>query len=426
LLPLAREYDHAVHLIPMKLLMDVLMQVIAQALDMVEIAYLGVSTNHGKRIAVLINAMGRYLSMDEVCLSDLISCAMLHDNALTEYILLQQGREDESPCLKLHCELGQQNVDTLPFRGDIQGFLLYHHERADGLGLFGKPEGTYPLGAELIAAADMLDAERHLQRIVSQELPVLREHIVRDIHRRFTGRAGEALLAVLNDPMLASLRDDRIAETFGGTMVPWSIDIEDPAIIAIGGFIARIIDHKSRFTRVHTLQIANRSWLMADYYGYDGGQKNQLFLAAALHDLGKLTIPSEILEKPGPLNPDEFEIIKTHIVHTRTLLTNVEGLGPIAEWASNHHEKLNGKGYPQGKTAAELDFNSRLMACIDVYQAVSEERPYHPRRSHTETMPILYAMTAKGELDPSIVADLDVVMAAYSNQDVPKPTIGQL
>ena len=162
---------------------------------------------------------------------------------------------------------------------------------------------------------------------------------------------------------------------------------------------------------------------MAEYYGYDAAQKNQLFLAAALHDLGKLAVPSEVLEKPGKLTHEEFKIIKTHIVQTRNLLSGQSGLelGDMVEWAANHHEKLDGSGYPLGKRDAELDFNSRLMACIDIYQAVSEERPYHPRRSHAETMPVLRGIAEKGGVDPAIVADLDTAMAAYSDRDVPAP-----
>jgi HD-GYP domain-containing protein (c-di-GMP phosphodiesterase class II) len=204
------------------------------------------------------------------------------------------------------------------------------------------------------------------------------------------------------------------------------MDMEDPALVPIAELIAHIIDFKSAFTRMHTQQIANRAWVMAEHYGYDPAQKIQLYLAAALHDLGKLAVPSGVLEKPGKLDPDEFEIIKTHIVQTRNLLSGAAkstGLEQITEWAANHHEKLNGSGYPLGKTAADLDFNSRLMACIDIYQAVSEERPYHPRRSHAETMPILFNMAEKGGIDPAIVRDMDQVMAAWSGRDVETPRL---
>jgi HD-GYP domain-containing protein (c-di-GMP phosphodiesterase class II) len=401
--------------------MDALIQVFAQALDMVEIAYIGASTNHGKRIAALCAAMCRHLGIEEDGLSDIVSCALLHDNALTEFILLQQGREEDALYLGAHCEIGQKNADMLPFKGSIDGFIHYHHERADGYGPFGLLEGYCPLEAELIAAADMIDAGRHLQRIRPEELPALRQSIADDIHRRFTGRAGNALLAVLDEELLAALQDERIVETVRRSVPVWTMDIEDPALIPIGEFIARIIDHKSTFTKVHTQQIANRAWVMAEYYGYDLTQKIQLYLAAALHDIGKLSVPSEVLEKPGKLNDEEFKIIQNHVVQTRVLLSAMDGLGPITEWASNHHEKLNGKGYPLGKTAKDLDFNSRLMACLDIYQAVSEERPYHPRRSHAETIPILNSMAEKGEIDSAIVKDLSVVMEPWSGRDVEEP-----
>ena len=402
--------------------MDTLVQVLAHALDMVEIAYLGASTNHGKRIAVLCAAMGRHLGMDEQELSNLISCALLHDNALTEYILLKTGREEDAVYLGAHCEIGQRNIEILPFKGNINGFILYHHERADGQGPFKMSEGYYPLAAELIATADMIDVERHLQRIAPTLLPILRESINEDIQRRFTGRAGNALLAVLDEDMLASLQNDYIEQTIRRSVPPWTIEADDPALIPIAELIARIIDYKSKFTRLHTQQIANRAWIMAEYYGYDLTTKIQLYLAAALHDIGKLAVPSEVLEKPGKLNDEEFKIIQTHIVQTRNTLSALEGQEQIIEWASNHHEKLDGRGYPLGKTAADLDFNSRLMACIDIYQAVSEERPYHPSRSHAETMSVLNSMAEKS-VDPVIVRDMDKVMAPYSGRDVEGPVL---
>jgi HD-GYP domain-containing protein (c-di-GMP phosphodiesterase class II) len=403
--------------------MDSLIRVLAQALDMVEIAYIGASTNHGKRIAVLCAAMGRYLGMGEDELSDLVCCALLHDNALTEFIQLQRGSEEDTIYLGPHCEIGQRNLERLPFKGDITGFIQYHHERADGQGPFLLLEGYYPMGAELIAAADMIDVNLHLQRIAPEGLPALRQGIAGDIHRRFTRRAGDALLAVLDEELLASLGDERIVETVNRSVPAWIMDMEDPALVPIAEFIARIIDYKSVFTRIHTQQIANRAWVIAEHYGYDLTRKIQLYLSAALHDIGKLAIPSEVLEKPGKLNDEEFKIIQTHVVHTRALLDADEGLGPITEWASNHHEKLDYSGYPMGKTAADLDFNSRLMACIDIYQAVSEERPYHPRRSHADTIAILNSMAERGKIDPAIVRDMDEIMAPWSGKDVEGPRL---
>ena len=401
----------------MTIRMDALIRVFAQALDMVEAACLGVSTNHGKRIAVLCAATGRKLGMNEPEISDLVTCALLHDNALTEYILLQQGRERDGENFRTHCVMGQRNIETLPFNGIITGNILFHHEQADGKGPFEMPEGTCPLGAELIAATDMIDAELHLQRFSPEELPKLRGIIEADIHRRVTARAGNVLLEALDLDLLESLRDERIAQTVGSVIPEWNMRLDDPSLVSVAEFIAHIIDCKSAFTKAHTQQIARRAWFMAEHYGYDTNEKIQLYLAAALHDIGKLAVPSEVLEKPGRLTNEEFNVIKTHVGHTRSLLSAMDGLGIIVEWASNHHETLDGSGYPLGKNEAELDFNSRLMACIDIYQAVCEERPYHPRRSHEETMPILRQMAEAGKIDASIVKDLDT-MAAWSEKDM--------
>jgi HD-GYP domain-containing protein (c-di-GMP phosphodiesterase class II) len=410
----------------MNIRMDKLIQTIGTALDIVEGELLGASTNHGKRIAVLTAAMGQYLGMEEDRFFALISCALLHDNALTEYIAaehLGQVRNDPSQgiSLKLHCQLGQRNVDTLGFKTTVKDFILYHHERADGSGPYGKRNGEIPPEAELIALSDHLDVTWRLQNYSEEDLPKLRDYIEEQTGRLYTGNAATAMLAVLDQEMLRSLRDNRIDATAGEYIIPQYADIEDETNMRLADLITRIIDYKSKFTRRHSTQIAHKAWVMGGHYGYSPTVRAKLYLAAALHDIGKLATPTEILEKPGRLTEDEFRIITDHVRLTYDLLTNIEGLDEIRDWASNHHEKLDGSGYPFGKKAEELDFNSRLMACIDIYQAVSEERPYHPQRNHRDTMEILYSMAEKGAVDQGIVRDMDEALAAWDGGDIPAP-----
>jgi HD-GYP domain-containing protein (c-di-GMP phosphodiesterase class II) len=403
--------------------MDQLSLVISRALDIIEKEKFGASEKHSMRVASLCSAIGRRMGFDRDSLSALTTCALFHDNALTEYMLSEREGEHQKINLRLHCEYGQRNVECLPLKNDISGFVLYHHERADGSGLFGKKEGEYPFEAGIIAAADATDVSHHLQRVPASQLPELRREIAEQLGNHTSSRALTAFLDVLDEKMLESLRDDAIHATVGEAVPLWTIDISDPAIIGIAGMIARVIDYKSAFTKKHTMQIANKSWLMADHYGYSETEKSQLYLAAALHDIGKIATPLEILEKPGILNAKEFEIIKEHVLHTHEWLCGIEGFGDICRWAASHHEKLDGTGYPFGKKAKDLDFNSRLLACIDIYQAVCEERPYHSARSHADTMPILYKMAGKGEIDGPIVEDLDAVLAEYSLKDVQPPEL---
>jgi len=400
---------------------DSLIKSIATALDIVEGDLLGASTNHGKRIAVLCAKMGNALGKKPEEIVALTICALLHDNALTEYILSERMDRNHDPAMKKHCEFGQRNIDALHFKTNVKNFILYHHERADGMGPFGIREGEGPLEAELIAIADSIDVAYHLQRLEPEELPTIRNVVVEKTGKYYSKTAAKTMLEILNLPTILSLKDNVIKQTASDVLFPWTVDIQTETILGFAGFIARIIDYKSVFTQKHSTQIANKAWFMGKYYRYEPQELAELYLAASLHDLGKLAIPSDILEKPGKLSEEEFEIIKKHVYITWELLNDIEGFETICQWASNHHEKLDGSGYPFGKKSPELDFNSRLLACLDLYQAISEERPYHPRRNHKDTMRILYEMSDKGKIDGNITKDLDIAFAPYDGKDMPSP-----
>jgi HD-GYP domain-containing protein (c-di-GMP phosphodiesterase class II) len=401
--------------------MDSLIKSIAAALDIVEGGLLGASTNHGKRIAVLCAKMGKALGKSPEEITALAVCALLHDNALTEYILSEQTGGSRDPAMKKHCEFGQRNVDGLRLKANVEGFILCHHERADGAGPFGVREGEGPLEAEIIAVADSIDAAWHLQRLEPGGLAAVRGVVAEETGKRYGKTAAGAMLEVLDWPAVLSLKDDVIAQTASDALPPWTAGIETEAVFGLAGFIARIIDYKSVFTRRHSAQIANKAWFMGEYYRCGPQERAELYLAASLHDLGKLAVPSDILEKPGGLSGEEFEIIKGHARLTRELLGDIEGFETICRWASSHHEKLDGSGYPFGKKAPELDFNSRLLTCLDLYQAVSEERPYHPGRNHADTIRTLYETAALGKIDGDIVKGLDIALAPYDGKDLPPP-----
>jgi HD-GYP domain-containing protein (c-di-GMP phosphodiesterase class II) len=401
--------------------MDSLIKSIATALDIVEGGLLGASTNHGKRIAVLCAKMGKALQKNQEEITAIAVCAMLHDSALTEYILSEQIGGYHDPAMKKHCEFGQRNVDALHFKTNVKDFILYHHERADGAGPFGIREGEGPLEAELITIADSIDAARHLQRLKPEELPSVREMIVKESGKRYGRKAAATMLEVLDWPTVASLNDNVVKQTAASVLSPWTVDIQTDTILGLAGFVAKIIDYKSVFTQKHSTQIANKAWFMGKHYKYEPQELAELYLAASLHDLGKLAIPSDILEKPGKLTGEEFDVIKGHVRLTWELLKDIEGFEKICQWAADHHEKLDGSGYPFGKKADELDFNSRLLACLDLYQAISEERPYHPGRNHADTMKILCEMSDTGKIDADITNDLNTVLAPYDGKDMPPP-----
>ncbi|MDR0465917.1 MAG: HD domain-containing protein [Deltaproteobacteria bacterium] len=405
--------------------MDKLCMVFSHAFDIIENEQLGASENHSLRVAVLCIAMGKRLGYDDDAISAIATCGMFHDSALTEYRLSQTAGPLRARNMILHCEKGQENVSWLPFKTNIDKFVLYHHERGDGEGPFQKKEREIPLETALIAAADAVDATHHLQRVRADELPALRGKIASRANAYATKAAIDALLDVFDEDLLEKLRDENIMHAVKRELPPWEVELLDPRVLCIGEFIARVIDYKSVFTHLHTSQAANRVWIMSGHYGCAIEERHALFLAASLHDIGKIAIPTEILEKPGKLDDAEFNIIKRHVANTLDWLGAMPDFELIRNWASDHHEKLNGLGYSRGKDGSALDFNSRLLACIDIYQAVCESRPYHTARSHEETMRVLYDMSSQGLVDAQIVKDLDDVMAEYSMRSVPSPLGGE-
>ena len=409
----------------MTIRMDRLIRGIAIALDTVERELLGATTNHGKRIAALCAVMASQLGMEKNEQRVLVTCALLHDNALTEYIHAESGDNNSGPRLKLHCEYGERNVASLKLGTESTGLVLYHHERADGCGPYGKRHGEIPLGAELIAIADAVDVMFHLQTINPDRLYDVRRFVKENAGTRFPEDIAGAMLDSFDEQTLEAIKDEHIINTMERLIPAWTVDFTDSLVMDIADLAVRIIDYKSKFTRKHTAQIAARSWIMAEHYKYDKAMRAEIYFAAAMHDIGKLTIPSAILEKPGALTDEEFQIIKSHAYKTWEILQDIDGLERVCQWASSHHEKLDGTGYPFGKNALALDFVSRLIACLDVYQAVSEERPYHAGRSHEATIAIMRDMAARNAIDEFIVNDIDIVMRRYQGKDVPLPRPGQ-
>ena len=150
---------------------------------------------------------------------------------------------------------------------------------------------------------------------------------------------------------------------------------------------------------------------MAEFYKMGTIMTLKLLIATDLHDLGKLVISSDLLDKPGKLSEEEFVEIKKHPKITKVCLQDISGFKEITKWASNHHEKLDGSGYPEGLTAKDLDFNSRLIACLDIYQALREKRPYRKSMDHSKVIKILNDMAEAGQLDHIIVDDINTVFS---------------
>ena len=212
---------------------------------------------------------------------------------------------------------------------------------------------------------------------------------------------------LIREDDLSCLRNEKI-DVFLHSLLPGgTVSCTPQELMDFAGVFARIVDYKSHFTKTHSIGIAQKAYDMALFYQTDQELAARLFFAGALHDIGKLVVDRDILEKPDKLDNAEYKHIQTHVYYTYKILSDIPGLEEITKWATYHHEKLDGTGYPFALSAEGLGKWERMMACLDIYQALTEERPYKKGMTHEETIQILTTMAENGKLDLQIIQDID-------------------
>ncbi len=179
-------------------------------------------------------------------------------------------------------------------------------------------------------------------------------------------------------------------------------DLSYEDLLGITKFISLIIDSRSHFTAKHSSGVEKCSEVIGQLMGLDEKSLASLMMASYLHDIGKLSISNEILDKPTRLSEDEFAIMKEHVYKTYKILSKIKGLEEVALIASSHHERLNGHGYPFSKKAEELSLSQRILAFADVFTALAEVRPYKQGLSTDQIEGILNKEVSNGSLDPDI------------------------
>jgi len=142
--------------------------------------------------------------------------------------------------------------------------------------------------------------------------------------------------------------------------------------------VASAVETRDPYTAGHQHRVATLSALIAEEIGFDAHEVEGIRLAADIHDIGKLGIPSEILACPRRLSAPEFELVKTHSQLGRDIIAGIDFPWPIADMILQHHERFDGSGYPQGLHGDDIIIGARIIAVADTVEAMASHRPYRP------------------------------------------------
>ena len=168
---------------------------------------------------------------------------------------------------------------------------------------------------------------------------------------------------------------------------------------------------KDEYTEGHTRRVALRAVLVGEELGLAPNRLRILATGGLLHDIGKLSVPDEILKKPGSLDDDEFAVIKRHPEWGHKLLGELGGFSDsVRRLVLDHHERLDGGGYPNGRTASQLGIETRILTVCDVYDALLSVRVYRDAWTHEKAMGLLHEQTGAA-FDPACVRALERVLA---------------
>jgi putative nucleotidyltransferase with HDIG domain len=177
--------------------------------------------------------------------------------------------------------------------------------------------------------------------------------------------------------------------------------------------LADVLDSDDEYTGSHSRMVVNLTRNVAERLGLDSDRRRLAEFAALLHDIGKIAIPSEVLNKPGPLSASEWALIKGHTVKGQEILERVGGfLGEVGQLVRASHERWDGGGYPDGLAGDAIPIESRIIACCDAFSAMVTDRPYRSAMP-TEAAVAELRANSGSQFDPGVVTALVVLVEEW-------------
>jgi len=382
---------------------------LATALDFVGVDEI----HHGKRVALMGDMVAEELGWDPAVRVTLLHAGMLHDcgvSATREHKNLVDFMDWEGA--EAHCLRGEHYLANCPPLSHLAEIIHYHHTHWSDLRAAELADEA-KLYANLIFLVDRVDV---LYAVATAAGAAHHQVLLRkqEIIDKINGYV-ETLFA---PELMAAFRAQAQRESFWLALDPSFLDqhlLDHPLrsadrnlgmddLRAIARLFARVVDAKSPFTAEHSTRVAKLCRYLAERAGRSGEALDLIEIAGLLHDLGKLRVPDELLEKPGPLDDTERSMITCHSYDTYQILSEAFPQTPLPSWAGLHHENLLGTGYPFRTAGEKLELEHRIIVVADIFQALIQNRPYRASLPATEALAVLKRQVVEGRLDGDIVA----------------------
>lgn len=360
--------------------------------------------DHHQQVAYLAFRIGERLDLPPAHKKDLALAGLLHDIgafSLNERLALIENESND------HAVRGARLLEGFEPLAGAAEIIRYHHVPWEN-GERRLPDGSRPpyLSAILHLADRIVVKIKNGENVIGQ-IEGIRQKILSRSGSDFIPETVDAFMEISENeyiwldtvykPLLYVLSDIVAFDT---------VELTLDELTDLTKIFAGIIDFRNPFTANHTSGVAATAEKLASLAGFSENECSMMFIAGNLHDLGKLAVSRNILDKPAALTEEERNVIRSHTFYTYRLLQPIKGFETINKWASFHHEKLNGNGYPFHLRGDSIPLGSRIMAVADVFTAITEDRPYRAGMGLGRAMDVLDGMVKEGGLCPYVVSIL--------------------
>ena len=350
---------------------------------------------HGPQVAMLASRLADQLQVPVRERSEILFAAILSDIGMIG--LVEEAWEN--PVLVLppdararvlkHPERSERSIKQIAHLDSLAPLVRHHHEWWDGSGYPDGLEGEQiPIGAQILRLADTVVA---LGAPRPQRGPLSRSEIMAAVE---TGARREFGPRVV-ETYLDSARNGRLPE-FHDTLfhhacmdAAYELIPEEVSPLSTQEFldiVATLIDAKDPYTAGHSRRVARLAEALADRMGMDARVRTTTWEAGYLHDLGKVSVPLRVLTKDGPLDDEERESIEGHAAAGAEILGGIPGLQHLSPGLRYHHERWDGKGYPEGLSGDRIPMVAQILGVCDTYDAMTSGRVYRSACSHRDTV----------------------------------------
>ncbi len=377
---------------------DVIMS-LSNVIDMISPQIIG----HHKRVAYIAYSIAEEMNLPQKDKETIVIAGLLHDIgalSLQERIDLMKF---ECTDAGEHCRAGYFVLREFPPLRDAADIIRFHHNYWNN-GVPLKPGAPrVPIHSHILHLADRIDV------LINENMNILaqEENIYHSIeiqkNKMFMPEAVDAFKVVKSREsfwlyMSPYYINTKLMEELSRSSVSLSLD----DVLSFSKMFGYLIDFKSRFTATHSSGVSAVAVEIAKLMNFADDEIKMIEVAGNLHDIGKLAVPTEILEKPTSLDFYEFSSIRSHTFHTYNILKPLKGFEIINEWASYHHEGLTGSGYPFHIKGENINLGSRIITVADIFTALTEERPYRKGMAEAEVDRIFVSFIIAGHVDQKV------------------------